>query len=68
MSQRLRGLANRVRKAILVRRGRPVRVAPTAMPASASSVSPGPLTRQLSEAYCRFVDFDFVGQYLKRLG
>ncbi|PYM17297.1 MAG: branched-chain amino acid aminotransferase [Candidatus Rokuibacteriota bacterium] len=29
---------------------------------------PGPLTRQLSEAYCRFVDFDFVGQYLKRLG
>src|SRR5437867_4442421 len=28
---------------------------------------PGPLTRQLSEAYCRFVDFDFVGQYLKRL-
>jgi branched-chain amino acid aminotransferase len=29
---------------------------------------PGPLTRQLTEAYCRFVDFDFVGQYLKRLG
>jgi len=28
---------------------------------------PGPLTRQLTEAYCRFVDFDFVGQYLKRL-
>jgi branched-chain amino acid aminotransferase len=29
---------------------------------------PGPVTRQLTEAYCRFVDFDFVGQYLKRLG
>jgi branched-chain amino acid aminotransferase len=29
---------------------------------------PGPFTRQLTEAYCRFVDFDFVGQYLKRLG
>jgi branched-chain amino acid aminotransferase len=29
---------------------------------------PGPITRQLTEAYCRFVDFDFVGQYLKRLG
>ena len=29
---------------------------------------PGPLTRQLTEAYCRFVDFDFVGQYMKRLG
>ena len=29
---------------------------------------PGPLTRQLTEAYCRYVDFDFVGQYLKRLG
>ena len=28
---------------------------------------PGPVTRQLTEAYCRFVDFDFVGQYLKRL-
>ena len=28
---------------------------------------PGPITRQLSDAYCRFVDFDFVGQYLKRL-
>ncbi len=28
---------------------------------------PGPITRQLTEAYCRFVDFDFVGQYLKRL-
>jgi branched-chain amino acid aminotransferase len=29
---------------------------------------PGRLTHQLTEAYCRFVDFDFVGQYLKRLG
>lgn len=29
---------------------------------------PGPVTRQLTEAYCRLVDFDFVGQYLKRLG
>lgn len=28
---------------------------------------PGPVTRQLTEAYSRFVDFDFVGQYLKRL-
>ena len=28
---------------------------------------PGPITRQLSDAYCRLVDFDFVGQYLKRL-
>jgi branched-chain amino acid aminotransferase len=28
---------------------------------------PGPVTRQLTEAYCRFVDFDFVAQYLKRL-
>jgi branched-chain amino acid aminotransferase len=28
---------------------------------------PGPVTRQLTEAYCRFVDFDFIGQYLKRL-
>ena len=28
---------------------------------------PGAVTRQLTEAYCRFVDFDFVGQYLKRL-
>jgi branched-chain amino acid aminotransferase len=32
------------------------------------SAVPGPVTRQLTEAYCRFVDFDFVGQYLKRLG
>jgi branched-chain amino acid aminotransferase len=31
------------------------------------SAIPGPITRQLSEAYCRLVDFDFVGQYLKRL-
>lgn len=29
---------------------------------------PGPVTRQLTEAYCRYVDFDFVAQYLKRLG
>jgi branched-chain amino acid aminotransferase len=29
---------------------------------------PGRVTRQLTEAYARFVDFDFVGQYLKRLG
>jgi branched-chain amino acid aminotransferase len=29
---------------------------------------PGPLTRQITEAYCRLVDFDFVAQYLKRLG
>ena len=28
---------------------------------------PGSITRRLSEAYSRFVDFDFVGQYLKRL-
>ena len=28
---------------------------------------PGPVTRQLTEAYVRFVDFDFVAQYLKRL-
>src|SRR5205823_4972549 len=26
---------------------------------------PGPVTRQLTEAYCRYVDFDFVSQYLK---
>ena len=32
------------------------------------SAIPGPVTRQLTEAYCRFVDFDFVAQYLKRLG
>ena len=36
--------------------------------AKIGSAVPGPLTRQLTEAYCRFVDFDFVGQYLKRLG
>jgi branched-chain amino acid aminotransferase len=29
---------------------------------------PGPVTRRLTEAYCRLVDFDFVAQYLKRLG
>jgi len=29
---------------------------------------PGPITRQLTEAYGRYVDFDFVAQYLKRLG
>jgi branched-chain amino acid aminotransferase len=29
---------------------------------------PGPVTRQLTEAYCRYVDFDFVAQYLKKLG
>jgi len=28
---------------------------------------PGPVTRRLTEAYSRLVDFDFVGQYLKRL-
>ena len=28
---------------------------------------PGPVTRRLTEAYARFVDFDFVAQYLKRL-
>ena len=28
---------------------------------------PGPITRQITEAYSRFVDFDFVAQYLKRL-
>ena len=29
---------------------------------------PGSVTRRLTEAYARFVDFDFVAQYLKRLG
>jgi branched-chain amino acid aminotransferase len=29
---------------------------------------PGPVTRRVTEAYCRLVDFDFVAQYLKRLG
>lgn len=29
---------------------------------------PGPVTRRLSEAYSRLVDFDFVGQYMKHLG
>jgi branched-chain amino acid aminotransferase len=28
---------------------------------------PGPVTRQLTEAYVSYVDFDFVAQYLKRL-
>ncbi len=28
---------------------------------------PGPVTRELTEAYKRFVDFDFVAQYLKKL-
>lgn len=28
---------------------------------------PGPMTRRLTEAYSRFIDFDFVAQYLKRL-
>lgn len=28
---------------------------------------PGPVTKRLMDAYCEFVDFDFVGQYLKRL-
>jgi len=28
---------------------------------------PGPVTRQLTESYVRYVDFDFVAQYLKRL-
>ncbi|WP_374448147.1 aminotransferase class IV [Stella sp.] len=28
---------------------------------------PGPVTKRLLDAYCRFVDFDFVGQYLRRL-
>jgi branched-chain amino acid aminotransferase len=31
------------------------------------SAIPGPITRQLSDAYGRLVDFDFVAQYLKRL-
>jgi branched-chain amino acid aminotransferase len=35
--------------------------------AKIGSAVPGPITRQLTEAYCRFVDFDFVAQYLKRL-
>ena len=29
---------------------------------------PGPITRRLSEAYARFVDCDFVAQYLGHLG
>jgi branched-chain amino acid aminotransferase len=35
--------------------------------AQIGSAMPGPVTRQLTEAYSRFVDFDFVAQYLKRL-
>jgi branched-chain amino acid aminotransferase len=35
--------------------------------AKIGSAVPGPITRRLTEAYCRFVDFDFVAQYLKRL-
>jgi branched-chain amino acid aminotransferase len=35
--------------------------------AKIGSAVPGPITRQLTDAYCRFVDFDFVAQYLKRL-
>jgi hypothetical protein len=27
---------------------------------------PGPLTKQITDAYAAFVDFDFVAQYLKR--
>jgi branched-chain amino acid aminotransferase len=29
---------------------------------------PGPITRALTEGYCRLVDHDFVAQYLKHLG
>jgi branched-chain amino acid aminotransferase len=32
-----------------------------------SGTVPGPVTRRLTEAYVRFVDHDFVAQYLKRL-
>jgi len=28
---------------------------------------PGPITKQISDAYARFVDCDFVAQYLKHL-
>ena len=28
---------------------------------------PGPITRRISDAYARFVDCDFVAQYLKHL-
>lgn len=33
----------------------------------ADGVVPGPLTKRLIGAYCRFVDFDFLGQYLRRI-
>jgi branched-chain amino acid aminotransferase len=32
-----------------------------------SGAVPGPVTRQLTDAYRRFVDYDFVAQYLKHL-
>jgi branched-chain amino acid aminotransferase len=32
-----------------------------------AGAAPGPVTRRLTEAYCRLVDFDFVAQYVKRL-
>lgn len=32
-----------------------------------SGTLPGPVTRQLTDAYRRFVDYDFVAQYLKHL-
>jgi branched-chain amino acid aminotransferase len=32
-----------------------------------SGTVPGPVTRQLTDAYRRFVDYDFVAQYLKHL-
>ena len=38
----------------------------TALGGTAARV-PGPVTRQLTDAYRRFVDHDFVAQYLKRL-
>ena len=33
----------------------------------ADGVVPGPVTKRLIGAYCRFVDFDFLGQYLRRI-
>jgi branched-chain amino acid aminotransferase len=33
-----------------------------------SGALPGPVTRELTDAYCRLVDYDFVAQYLKHLG
>lgn len=33
----------------------------------ADGAVPGPVTKRLIEAYCRFVDFDFLGQYLRRI-